>query len=220
MALNHTKIDWPKLDYTFNPIIGCQRACSYCYGRRLNDRFKWISDWKKPEFFPERLEQFKKDLMRLKKPSKFFIGSMSDIFGKNIPDDWIVKILGITNNFTNHQFMYLTKNPERYLNYRFFDNTWLGITIDKIYNDTNTKINILHTLKIGGNKTFISFEPLLGNVAQLFDPKNSVSLQMQKIDLLIVGAQTGVDTVIPKKEWIQAIKHPNIHYKNNILKYV
>lgn len=220
MSLNHTKIDWPKLDYTFNPILGCKKNCEYCYAKRLNDRFKWIDNWAKPEFFPERLEKFKKDLMRLKKPNRFFIGSMSDIFGDWIPDDWIVKILGVTNAFTNHEFFYLTKNPERYLSFKFSEKTWLGMTVDKIYNDTNTKINILYIMKNGGNKIFISFEPLLGDVSQLFDIKNSVSLQIQKIDLLIVGAQTGSNAVVPQKEWIQAIKHPNIHYKKNILKYL
>jgi len=45
--MNRTKIDWPGLGYTWNPVIGCKRNCSYCYAKRMNTRFKWIPDWNK-----------------------------------------------------------------------------------------------------------------------------------------------------------------------------
>jgi len=45
---------------------------------------------------------------------------------------------------------------------------------------------------------------------------------MDTLDLVIVGAMTGngKKNVIPKKEWIENIIHPNIFYKNNIKKYL
>ena len=51
--MNKTKIEW--CDYTWNPVVGCKTGCDYCYAERMNKRFKWIKDWKEPEFFPERL---------------------------------------------------------------------------------------------------------------------------------------------------------------------
>ena len=55
--MNKTKIDW--CDATVNPVMGCPRGCEYCYARKLNTRFKWVEDWGKPQFFPERLKAAK-----------------------------------------------------------------------------------------------------------------------------------------------------------------
>lgn len=38
MALHKSRIDW--CDYTWNPVTGCRHGCSYCYARRIADRFK------------------------------------------------------------------------------------------------------------------------------------------------------------------------------------
>lgn len=70
--MKQTKIDW--CDCTVNPVVGCERGCGYCYARKLNNRFGFIKDWSKPQFFPERLKQFDS-----KKPKSIFINSMSDI---------------------------------------------------------------------------------------------------------------------------------------------
>ena len=55
--MKQTKIDW--CDCTLNPVKGCPNGCKYCYARKLNDRFHFVKDWNKPEFFPEVLEQLK-----------------------------------------------------------------------------------------------------------------------------------------------------------------
>jgi len=53
--MNKTKIDWQnpkegwKLDFTWNPVIGCKHGCSYCYAKKLNDRFKFIENWNEPQ---------------------------------------------------------------------------------------------------------------------------------------------------------------------------
>ena len=47
MPLNKTKIDWPGLTHTWNPVVGCRHNCYYCYAKKMNDRFKWIDDWQR-----------------------------------------------------------------------------------------------------------------------------------------------------------------------------
>ncbi len=89
--MNKTKINWPDLDYTWNSVVGCRRNCYYCYARELNNRFKFIKKWNKPQFFEERLEQPGK----VKKPSVIFVGSMCDLFGEWVPDEWIDKIIEV-----------------------------------------------------------------------------------------------------------------------------
>jgi DNA repair photolyase len=53
--VNKTKIDW--CTHTVNPVVGSTYNCPYCYARKLNKRFKWIKEWSKPQFFPERLSK-------------------------------------------------------------------------------------------------------------------------------------------------------------------
>ena len=58
---------------------------------------------------------------------------------------------------------------------------------------------------------FVSIEPLLG------DFKHD---DLSGFDLIIVGAMTGPNAIVPKQEWIKSIEHPNIFYKDNIKLYL
>jgi len=200
--MNKTKIEW--CDYTWNPVVGCKNGCSYCYAKRMNDRFRWIFDWEKPEFFSRRLyEPYK-----IKKSSKIFIGSMCDLFGDWIPSKWIDMILVTVKENPQHTFQFLTKNPKRYLEFDFPENCWLGATITE---SNLSAIGKLVSLRNTENYKFVSIEPILGDMSLL---------NLEEIDLVIVGAMTGKGAIPPKKEWIDSIKHPNIFYKNNIKKYL
>lgn len=198
--MQKTKIEW--CDYTWNPVVGCKHNCWYCYAKRLNDRFKFISKWDNPKFFPERLEE----PYKIKEPSTIFVCSMSDLFGWWQENEVIEQIIRVAEINKKHTFMFLTKNGSRLSGYEFPKNCWLGITITGLeYNlsDLPTNFRIKNPL----NKKFISFEPLLADVS---------NLDLKGIDLVIVGAMTGRGAVKPKKEWISGIKHSNIFYKNNI----
>jgi len=203
--MNKTKIEWT--NYSWSPVIGCRGGCFYCYGKRLNDRFKWIKDWTKPKFYPERL----KEPYKIKKPSKIFVCSMADLFSDWIIDGMILKIIEVARENPRHTFQFLTKNPKRYLEFKFPKNCWLGATITGKEEILNGHYQI-KALKKKDNFKFISFEPLL----------NKIDMDLSNIDLVIVGAMTGMGkkNVIPKKEWIASIKHPNIFYKENIKKYL
>lgn len=219
--MNKTKIDWPNLDYTWNPIMGCANGCSYCYARKMNDRFKWIEDWNRPKFFPERLS----DPYKIKKPSTIFVGSMCDIFSDFVAWEWFEQILYVARECKQHQFMFLTKNPRYYLEHVDYpENCWLGATItsDKDYKKAGYVDNAVKSINLGMGKweekkckRFLSIEPLLGLI-----PFDDAGINWPGIDLIIVGAMTGPGATIPKPAWIQSIHHHNIHWKSNIKPYL
>jgi len=205
------KIDWA--DYTWNPITGCANNCTYCYAKGICSRFH--KQWEKkphelinakldkpfdPKLWPDRLKE-----KMPKKPSKIFIGSMAGMFESQIPNCEIENILKVVRNNPQHTFQFLTKNPKRYLDFDFPENCWLGTTVDYPNQDR------VNWLKKKNNYKFISFEPLLDDMS---------GLDISDINLVIIGAMTGRGSTVPKKEWINSIRHPNIIYKNNIKKYL
>jgi protein gp37 len=208
--MNRTKIEWnnPKegwsLDYTLNPMVGCKHGCEFCYAKRLNERFKWIEKWNEPKTFFSRLQEPGK----VNKPSTIFVGSMCDLFGSWVDDFIICRTIEMCKKNPHHRFMFLTKNPKRYLLFDFPENCWLGATMMD-----GRKINPLLELKSLNpmNKTFMSIEPIMG-------PFHGINLSF--LDLVIVGAMTGPGAVVPQKHWISSIQHNNICWKDNIKKYL
>jgi len=198
--MNRTKIEW--CDYTWNPVVGCKFGCKYCYAKKINDRFHIIPDFTDPQFFSERLIE----PSLVKKPSKIFVVSMGDLFGPWVDIDWIYQVIEVCKQNPQHTFMFLTKNRVGYNGFDFPDNCMLGITLTM-----GSQKNIDDFVYFSSGKRFISIEPILGGFE---------GIKFTGIDLVIVGAMTGPNPVIPKKEWIESIKHDNIFYKDNIKKYL
>jgi protein gp37 len=193
-------------DFTWNIVVGCRKCCSYCYAKRMNDRFHFIPIWTNPVFFHDRLIE----PYQLTKPSIIFVGSMCDLFGDWICRDWIKEVLYISEHNPQHTFMFLTKNPKRYLDFDFPKNVMLGCTITHDGENAIMHRDIMKRLKMKRNRTFVSIEPIHSSF-------EGISFAM--FDLVIVGAETGPKPIIPQPEWILSIIHPNIYYKNNLIKY-
>lgn len=185
--MNKTKIEWT--DYTINPIKGlCKGGCWYCYARRMYKRFNWNEEIR---FIPEELDKIK----RIKKPSRIFLCSTHDLFGEWIPDLWIFKIITELHRYPQHTFQFLTKNPQRYKEFSFPSNCWLGETITQ----RDKALYPLSPYAIGEkNIRFVSFEPLLGNV---------ILSTFYSYDWIIIGAMTGQASqkCQPQLEWIENI---------------
>jgi protein gp37 len=135
---------------------------------------------------------------------------MCDLFGDWICADWIMQTLYIVAHNPQHTFMFLTKNPERYLEFDFPTNSMLGCTITHDGEQAIVFRDIMKRLKMKGNQTFVSIEPIHSGF-------ENISFFM--FDLVIIGAETGRKPVIPKRSWVDSIIHPNIYYKRNILKH-
>jgi len=209
--MNRTKIDW--CDYTWNPVWGCLTGCEYCYARKLAKRF-WKQMYIKELRFQQKIanEPLRKNLAEFKpvflqsnfnkkfpgKPSKIFVNSMSDI--RWWKKHWMKRVLEKIKEYPQHTFLFLTKFPAVYEEYKFPQNCWLGVTFTGSYGEESRLEEFGYARKVRNrNLFFFSLEPFLDNY--LFEN------YLLDIEWVIVGAQTNPYQP-PKREWIEEIiKH-------------
>lgn len=194
--MKKTKIDW--CDCTINPVVGCKNGCTYCYARKLNNRFGFIKNWKNPQFFPERLKQ-----LYSKKSKSIFMDSMSDIrFWK---EKWIAQVKNVIEDNPQHKYIFLTKG------FKFLGGFDVSeyYAIEKILSLRNANGNVFVGKTVDNNTAFrvfeqydfLSIEPILEPIDLSMLPCN------HQVRQIIIGAETGnrKGKVIPKKEWIDSI---------------
>lgn len=138
-----------------------------------------------PTFYPHRLQEPD----RVKKPAKIFVVDAGDLFGSWVPQTWIKNVLKVTEECGWHTFIFLTKNPDRMLEFEFPENAWAGASICS-HRDT-ARIETLK--KVKAKVRFLSIEPLLGRV----------KANLKGIQWIIIGAQTGRNPVKPELSWIE-----------------
>lgn len=206
-----TKIDW--CDCTINPVVGCKNGCKYCYAEKINKRFGFISNWKEPQFFPERLKQ-----LESKTPKSIFMDSMSDVGLWSL--DQIRRVAYSIKNNPQHNYLFLTKRPELFIEKcksivedANNGNIWVGVS-------ANTRKDLVRLLSLPMYAhRFISIEPIMddfGEFYEVYDKGKRYEFIYFTSDLfslpyvpevIIIGAETGnrKNKVIPKKEWIENI---------------
>lgn len=218
--MKRTKIEWLKnpitgeKGYSLNPYVGYKNGCPYCYGRKMNNRFHFVDQWNKPQYKPF----WDIPLDTLRKPSKIFLGSMTDLMGRWLTDEEIQSIIDVCVLYSQHTFIWLTKNGSRYADFKFPDNCWLGVTLDcaekpeikYCYSPDNSCQdyiieseysidNLTHLKSSGfGGKVFVSFEPLLENPEAY-----CMSYGFRYLDWVIVGGLSLKPT--HKTEWVDMI---------------
>ena len=186
--MTKTKIE--TCDYTFNPVIGCKNNCSYCYAKRINDRFKFIKNWNNPEW---KEKSFNKKFPN--KPQRIFVGSMSEIY--HWEKRWVRDTLNKVLEYPQHTFQFLTKFSDIYSQWYFHPNCWLGVTITQ---EKDFSKGISYDFICSKNITFLSIEPILEQI----DPNLFSELN---INWVILGSESGKSKgkVIPKLDWITDI---------------
>ena len=144
-----------------------------------------------PTFHEYRLA----DVQKKKKPATIFVCSMSDLFAPGIPDDWIARVFEAAKAAPWHNYLFLTKYPDRYADLRNAGklpddrNFWYGTTAvgpgAPYFSD-------------GRYNTFLSIEPIDGSI-----PSDSDF----GVKWVIVGAETGArkGKIAPERDWIKNV---------------
>lgn len=193
-----TKIEWT--EKVWNPSIGCNKVsagCKFCYAevfaKRLNAM--GVEDYKDGFVFkilPHRLDE----PLKIKKPTKFFVNSMSDLFHEEMPFEFLDMIFKVINKTPQHVYQILTKRDKILLEY-FSENdvppnVWLGVSVE----NATFKSRIDSLRKVNAEIRFISFEPLIGAVGEI---------NLENIHWAIVGGESGVKARPIKKNWVEEI---------------
>ncbi|NLG96416.1 MAG: phage Gp37/Gp68 family protein [Chloroflexi bacterium] len=195
-----SKIEWTKS--TWNPLTGCTKVspgCKHCYAERMARRLQAMGLEKyrngfKLTLHPEVLE----DPLHWEKPQLIFVNSMSDLFHKDVPLDFIRKIFDVMNRANWHIFQILTKRAERL---RELDpliawpqNVWMGVSVENI--DYIYRIHLLRQTHAA--LKFLSCEPLLGPLP---------NLPLDGIDWVIVGGESGPKARPMDPVWVREIRN-------------
>jgi len=126
-----TRIEW--CDATWNPVTGCTKVssgCKNCYADREFNRMRHLPAYKgraftDVAFHPDRLFQ----PMRLAKPRRIFVNSMSDLFHPDVPDKFLDQVFSVMALCPRHVFQVLTKRPERMLDFM----SRIGVSTETLY---------------------------------------------------------------------------------------
>lgn len=113
--MSDTSIEWT--DRTWNPVRGCTKVspgCKHCYAETFAERFRGVNGHPYEQGFDLRLVPEKLDEpLRIKKPARIFVNSMSDLFQDGVPDEFIAAVFGVMAAAPRHAFQILTKRPAR-----------------------------------------------------------------------------------------------------------
>jgi len=132
-----------------------------------------------------------------------FVCSMADLFGNWVPDEWILKVFEACKAAPGHRYLFLTKNPERYLKLAMKgllpkgDEYWYGTTV------TDPSVEAFWA---DGYNTFISMEPILQPFGKA-ETDYAGKVTADYIDWIILGAETGnrKDKVVPERSWVEDV---------------
>lgn len=216
-----TGIEWT--DATWNPVTGCTKVspgCDNCYAETFSERFRgtpghYFEGGFDIQLRPDKLDQ----PLRWKKPRRIFVNSMSDLFHKDVPDEYIAKVFAVMALAHDHTFQVLTKRhgrmhallsspsfpdrvaeqcdalmPEGYSFAWPLPNVWLGVsTEDQKWAD----IRIPALLDTPAAVRFISAEPLLGPI----DLRNANGINAIEPDW-VGGPTAGTGCPHPLLDWV------------------
>jgi protein gp37 len=194
-----SSIEWTNA--TWNPVTGCTQispGCANCYAETFAERFRGVPGHPYEQGFDLKLWPNRLDLpLSWKKPKRIFVNSMSDLFHKDIPEDFIQAVFATMNKAHWHTFQILTKRAERLLemNQRlaWAPNIWMGVSVEN--DDYQTRIDLLR--QTNANIKFLSVEPLLGPIP---------NLRLENINLVIVGGESGRRPRSVNPDWVREIR--------------
>lgn len=190
-------IDWAK--WTWNPITGCLHSCPYCYARDIAERFEGTPAFPngfEPTFLPHKLAAPLNGKPRVSddpRERRIFTGSMSDIFGRWVPAEWINAVLDVMRQASQWEFLMLTKFPKRMSEFEIPSNVWMGTSVD-----CQARVNAAESAfeKVSAKVKWLSVEPMIEPIKF----KN-----LDRFNLLVIGGASKSNQTpqwIPPFTWI------------------
>jgi len=202
-----SKIEWT--ERTWNPTTGCTKispGCKHCYAETMANRLQAMGangyeNGFNLSIIPERLSE----PLNRRKPTTYFVNSMSDLFHKDIPFGFLDDVFSVIEQTPQHTYQILTKRAVRMRKYFSQENrevpvnAWLGVSVeDREYGFP--RIDELR--EVDAQIRFLSIEPLLEDIG---------AINLEGIHWAIVGGESGPKARLMRSEWVQSIKEQCEH---------
>jgi protein gp37 len=200
---DRSAIEWT--DATWNPVTGCTKispGCDRCYAERFAERFRGVAGHPFEQGFdltlrPERLLQ----PLKWREPRMIFVNSMSDLFHKKVPFEFVHRVFDTMERAHWHTFQVLTKRSSlmrdfltsRYGEGRGPVHMWFGVSVE----DSSKKSRVRHLQEAPAGVRFLSIEPLIGPIGEI---------DLDGIDWVIVGGESGPGARPLKPEWVREVR--------------
>ena len=197
-------IEWT--DATWNPVRGCTKVspgCVNCYAEKFAERFRGVPGHPYEQGFDLRLvPEMLTEPARWAKSRMVFVNSMSDLFHRNIPDEYIVSVARTMARVDWHVYQVLTKRADRLAEMlkgplafaAQLPNIWWGVSVE----NQRHGVPRIESLRKGNPAvSFLSVEPLLENLGRL---------DLDGINWVIVGGESGPRARPMEPEWVTSIR--------------
>lgn len=192
-------IEWT--ESTWNPLTGCTKVspgCANCYAERMAKRLQAMGQANYRNGFALTMHEQALELpLRWRKPQVIFVNSMSDLFHRDVPLEYIRRVFDVMQRASWHQFQVLTKRAERLEELSpelpWPRNVWMGVSVENA--DYTWRID--HLRRTGAAVKFLSVEPLLGSLGHL---------DLAGIDWVIVGGESGPGARPLMDEWVIEVR--------------
>jgi protein gp37 len=200
----HSEIEWT--DATWNPVRGCTKitpGCDHCYAETFAERFRGVKGHPYEQGFDLRLVPEKlAEPLRWKTPKMIFVNSMSDLFHKDVPEDYVEAVCRVMQQANWHTYQVLTKRSSLLRNLlqtrvRFagsLPHIWWGVSVE---DRAHGLVRIKHLQQAPAAVRFLSIEPLLEDLGEI---------SLDGIHWVIVGGESGAGARPMKKEWVLSIR--------------
>lgn len=214
MSSSTRRIEWT--NGTWNPVKGCSKVsagCDNCYAEKMSTRLAGSA--KREGAGPnvaaylhvinngewtgnvEMVEEALLDPVLYTKPSRVFVNSMSDLFHRNVSDEFIARVFGVMNDTPQHQYQVLTKRPERLKSVNDFVDWSPNICMGTSVEDERVVKRIQRLRECNARIKFLSLEPLLGPLP---------GLDLSGIDWVIVGGESGPGARPMDVDWARDLR--------------
>ena len=194
-----SRIEWT--ESTWNPLTGCNKispGCKHCYAERMAKRLQAMGQANYVNGFKLTMHEHALEKpLEWKTPQVIFVNSMSDLFHKDVPLEFIQSVFDVMKRAHWHQFQVLTKRSERLLELspylEWTDNIWMGVSVE----NADYTFRIDHLRKTDAKIKFLSVEPLLGPISKM---------NLKGINWVIAGGESGPGARPLERDWVVGVR--------------